>query len=421
MKITILNGNPEASGFDTYLTHLQTNLETGEHTVTRLDLRSMDLHCCVGCWGCWVKTPGECTNGDASLEIDRAIINSDFTLWAAPLRMGFPSALLKTIMDKGLPLIHPYMVVDQGEAHHLRRYEHYPRLGLLVEKESGTTEADLHIISDIFCRTALNMKSRLEFCMTTESPAPELAQRITSREAHPLPLPGRLPATSGVTVPPPSRLTLFNGSPRGRRGNTPILLEQFGIGFGGESSMHHLVRMKQTSEFVEAFANAECAVIGFPLYTDAMPAVVKYFIEALEPLAGRRDNPPLGFLVQSGFPEGLHMRYVERYLERLAERLGSSYLGTIVKGGGEGIRIMPPRANFGLFANLKALGTGLQKEGRLYPHILKQIAIPERFPTLLGPFFRVFLRLPIAHSYFDGMLKKNEVYERRFDRPLAEE
>ena len=183
----------------------------------------------------------------------------------------------------------------------------------------------------------------------------------------------------------------------------------------------HLVRMKQTSEFVENFADAECAVIGFPLYTDAMPAVVKYFIEALEPLAGRRDNPPIGFLVQSGFPEGLHMRYIERYLERLAGRLGSPYLGTIVKGGGEGIRIMPPQATFGLYANLKALGAGLSKDGHLYPHLLKQIAIPERFPRLLGPFFRVFLRLPIAHSYFDGMLKKNGAYQKRFDRALLEE
>ena len=71
------------------------------------------------------------------------MINSDFTLWAAPLKMGFPSALLKMAMDKHLPLIHPYMVVDQGEAHHLRRYARYPRLGLLVEKESGTDRRDL--------------------------------------------------------------------------------------------------------------------------------------------------------------------------------------------------------------------------------------------------------------------------------------
>ena len=420
MKITILNGNPEATGFDNYITHLQTTLEGGGHTVTRLDLRSMDLHCCVGCWGCWVKTPGECSNQDASLEIDRAIVNSDFTLWAAPLIMGFPAALLKTIMDKGLPLIHPYIEMDRGEFHHLRRYARYPRLGLLVEKESATSEVDLHIVSDIFCRTALNMKSRLEFCLATDTPAADLAERITSREARPLPLPGRLPATSGVTIPPPSRLTLFNGSPRGRRGNTPILLEQLAKGFGGESNMHHLVYMRQTADHVQAFAGAECAWIGFPLYTDAMPAVVKYFFEALEPLAGRRDNPPIGFLVQSGFPEGLHMRYIERYLERLAGRLGSPYLGTIVKGNGEGVRMMPPQATRGLFADLQALGSSLAREGRLDPKILARVAKPESIPSAMAWFFQLALRLPVAHSYFDGMLKKNGVYEKRFDRPLVE-
>ena len=64
----------------------------------------------------------------------------DFILWAAPLKMGFPSTLLKMANDKHLPLIHPYMVVDHGEAHHLKRYPHYPRLGLLLEKEPATDD-----------------------------------------------------------------------------------------------------------------------------------------------------------------------------------------------------------------------------------------------------------------------------------------
>ncbi len=112
MKITILNGNPTPSSFDTYLLQVQGSLEGGRHTVTRLDLRDLPLRYCIGCWGCWVKTPGECSSRDASLEMDRAVINADFVLWAAPLKMGFPSALLKMANDKHLPLIHPYMVVD---------------------------------------------------------------------------------------------------------------------------------------------------------------------------------------------------------------------------------------------------------------------------------------------------------------------
>jgi multimeric flavodoxin WrbA len=421
MKITFLNGNPSPSPFDSYLTQVQTELENADHAVTRLDLRDLSLRYCIGCFGCWVKTPGECVSRDASLEMDRAIIQSDFTLWAAPLKMGFPSALLKMATDKFLPLIHPYMVVDHMEAHHLARYAHYPRFGLLMEKEAATDERDLHIVTEIYQRTALNAKSRLEFSLTTETSAVELARHITSPNLLPLPLPAPLSPTQGMTITPPSRLTLFNGSPRGRKGNTPIMLEQFAQGFGGPTEMHHLVHLKETDKLVQAFAEAECAWTGFPLYTDAMPAVVKHFIEALEPLAGRPGNPPLGFLVQSGFPEAAHSRYVERYLEKLAARLGSPYLGTIVKGGGEGIHVMPPQMTHKLFENLQTLGADLARDGRLDPEILARIASPERYPTYLWPFFQVFLRLSISHSYFDGMLKQNGAYDRRFARPFAKE
>jgi hypothetical protein len=111
---------------------------------------------------------------------------------------------------------------------------------------------------------------------------------------------------------------------------------------------------------------------------------------------------------------------VERYLERLAERLVSPYLGTVVKGNGEATRVMPPNMTAGLFANLQALGAGLAAEGRFDPAILPKIAHPEAFPAILGPVFKLFLRLPIAHSYFDNMLKQNGAYERRFAQPFLD-
>lgn len=420
MNITILNGNPQPGALDAHLAQLKPALEAGGHSVIQLDLRELTLRYCVGCWGCWVKTPGECANRDDSPEMGRAVINADFVLWAAPLKMGFPSGLLKRSNDKHLPLIHPYMEVDQGEAHHLRRYPKSPRLGLLLEPEADTDTRDLQIITDIHCRTALNFKTRLEFSLTTDAAPADIARRITDQTAACLPLPKRLPATQGVTVNPPRRLTLFNGSPRGRKGNTAIFLREITAGFGGPGEMHHLVRLNETDKMVAAFAEAECVILGFPLYTDSMPGVVKHFIEALEPLKGRENNPPIGFVVQSGFPEGLHSRYVERYLEKLAARLGSPYLGTVVKGNGEATRVMPPEMNEKLFANLQAIGTELASAGRFDPAILSKIAHPEAFPAILGPVFRVFLRLPIAHSYFDNMLKHNGAYERRFARPFLD-
>jgi len=109
MKVTILNGNPDHQNiaFDAYLDQLTKNLIADQHQVTRLNLRDMDIHYCIGCFGCWVKTPGECRSADESQVVCRAVISSDFTLWASPLHMGFPSASLKKVMDKSIPLIHP--------------------------------------------------------------------------------------------------------------------------------------------------------------------------------------------------------------------------------------------------------------------------------------------------------------------------
>jgi len=168
MKITVLNGNPNPSNFDRYLEDLGSSLEDKGHVVTQLDLRELGLKYCTGCFDCWTKTPGICDIDEASRLMGKVVINSDFTLWAAPLKMDFPAALMKMALDKHLPLIHPYMVVDQNEAHHLKRYEKYPRVGMLVEKETDTSKEDLEIITNFFARTTLNFKSKLEF-MKTES------------------------------------------------------------------------------------------------------------------------------------------------------------------------------------------------------------------------------------------------------------
>ncbi|MBN1877619.1 MAG: flavodoxin family protein, partial [Anaerolineae bacterium] len=287
MKITIMNGNgnPQNREFDEYVTRLAATLTGEGHSVTALTLRDLDIKFCTGCFGCWVKTPGQCVVKDASHDVCRAAINSDFLLWAAPLRMGFPDAMLKKMMDKSIPLIHPYFVVDHGEAHHRPRYDHYPRIGLLLQKEADTDAEDLRIVGNIFSRTALNMKSRLEFAFTTEQPMDAVARAIVDGSAVGVPFDRALPPLPGARITPPLQLTLFNGSPRGAKGNTPVMLEQVAKGFivagGTVAETLHLVRQNSLTDYRDAFVDAEAVLVGFPLYTDAMPGIVKTFIEAL--------------------------------------------------------------------------------------------------------------------------------------------
>ncbi len=427
MKITILNGNPdpENRAFEDYLSCLSQSLIDQQHQVALLPLRDMDIRYCIGCFNCWVKTPGECQSLDESSRVCLEVINSDFTLWAAPLKMGFPSALLKKAMDKTIPLIHPYFTVAYNEAHHRARYDHYPRLGLLVQKEADTDPDDLRIITDIFSRTAVNMKSRLAFSMTTDQPVEQLSLSITREPAKPISFVANPKPTLGHPIPPPTHLTVFNGSPRGQKGNTPLLLDQFLKGFtanpGCTYELYHLNHIKDAIRFQQAYSEASATLIGFPLYTDAMPGLVKAFIETLEPFKSRPGNPPMGFLVQSGFPEAAHSRHVEAYLEKLAGRLGSPYLGTIVKGGAEGIQSMPESMTKKLFESFFQIGKSFGETGRFDPVLLQALARPEKYPFFLGPVFKLLSLTPLLSFYWDGQLKQNGAFEKRFAKPYAVE
>ncbi|MBN1267898.1 MAG: flavodoxin family protein [Anaerolineales bacterium] len=180
MKITILNSNPDAASqtFDRYLAELSNELSSSGHNVAILPLRELDIKFCTGCFGCWIETPGECVVKDDSASVCRQMINSDLVLWASPIIMGFPSALLKKMVDKSICLIHPYFSIVKGEYHHKARYNHYPLCGVIWEMSGNTENRDIQIVNDIFNRTALNFKSQLVLTSTTVDPVKEVADEI---------------------------------------------------------------------------------------------------------------------------------------------------------------------------------------------------------------------------------------------------
>ena len=216
------------------------------------------------------------------------------------------------------------------------------------------------------------------------------------------------------------RLTVFNGSPRVEKSNTKILLERFLEGYSQNPANSHelfYLRKEEPSEMAEVFGEAENVLLAFPLYVDCMPALVKSFIEGLEPLCGREGNPAMCFLVQSGFPEAAHSRYVQRYLEKLSRRLGSEYLGTMVKGGVEGIQAKPPWMNRKLFGYFHDLGEGFGENGRLDRDILRKLAQPERLSGPRLAAIKIALKTGLVDIYWKLMLKKNDAFDKRFDCP----
>jgi hypothetical protein len=218
------------------------------------------------------------------------------------------------------------------------------------------------------------------------------------------------------------RWTLLDGSPRGARSNTTILLGALAKGLtaaGHTTELLHLARGGDRVAAPARYAGAVRFLLGFPLYTDTMPGLVKEFIEALEPYQGRETNPPLVFLVQSGFPEPGQSRAVEAYLECLAHRLGSRYVGTIVKGGVEGIQAMPPWMTRPLLARMEQLGASLGATDELDPKLLRALAGPDWLKGWRSPILRLILAAG-ANPYWSRALKQRGAYARRFERPYQE-
>jgi len=221
------------------------------------------------------------------------------------------------------------------------------------------------------------------------------------------------------------RLTVFNGSPRGKTSNTKLLMEHFSRGFlersDNQMEVVYLNRTRDIERKVEVFAKAENVILAFPLYTDAMPGIVKQFIEALAPFLGRPENPALGFVVQSGFPEPAHSRHVERYLAKLASRLGCAYHGTAVRGGVEGIQVQPGWMTKKVFNGFYQLGRKYSPEKGFDEGILKMLAPWEKMPRGRLAFFRLLNKTSLGNFYWDHQLKENKAFEQRFARPFVEE
>lgn len=222
-------------------------------------------------------------------------------------------------------------------------------------------------------------------------------------------------------------LLLLNGSPRGSRSNSMKMLARIAEGWqrsgGAAPEVLHLAHSASFVRAVELFPTADVVLLGMPLYTDSMPGLVKSYIEALAPrvTAARAGeaNPRLGFLVQSGFPEAFHSRPLERYLEKLARRLGSEYSGTIVRPGGESLQAKPEAASRELWKHLRNAGEQLARDGCFDKAELRAIAGTERFTPATAALLSVVFKLPAMQFYWNGQLKRNGAWERRFAAPYG--
>ena len=132
MRILAINGSPKGNRSNTwrltsaFLEGISAKEESsGSRTpeIETLNIGSLNLKPCLGCFSCWSKTPGECCIHDDMQGVINKILWADVVVWSFPLYyFGLPGQL-KTLIDRQLPMSLPFMCAETESGGHPSRYD----------------------------------------------------------------------------------------------------------------------------------------------------------------------------------------------------------------------------------------------------------------------------------------------------------
>ncbi len=334
-------------------------LEQAGAEVRTFPLRELKLAHCIGCFACWLETPGVCRFRDAGQEIAQAVMQCDTSILFSPVSFGGYAPQLKLMVDRFLPTLLPYFGVYHGEVHHRPRYARYPRwLGIGVQRARDAEEAGLFKL--LVGRNAINFHApsyAAEVVQSTDDRA-RLQEALRSALDRQDPFPWREPVKSMMPAGEPlpaggdaevaRRALLIVGSPKRLSPSTSGVLGEELLGrlavAGWQTESLTLkpstFRGEGEAELLAAVDRADLILLAFPLYIDELAYLVT---KALEVIAEHRRaagdgarQQGLFALANNGFPEAHQNNLALSMLRRFAARSGMAWVGGMALGAGEG-------------------------------------------------------------------------------------
>lgn len=92
-----------------------------DEAVKYIDLSSLRIANCVGCFGCWTKTPGKCVIRDDATWVYPCIAASNTVLYVSRLCYGGYDSVMKTMLERAIPVQQAFIRIYKGETHHVQR------------------------------------------------------------------------------------------------------------------------------------------------------------------------------------------------------------------------------------------------------------------------------------------------------------
>jgi multimeric flavodoxin WrbA len=126
VNVLVINGSPRGREGITHL--VQAAFVRGASkagaAVEEVFLKEKKIRPCMGCFNCWIKTPGQCAIRDDQADVLEKVRQADVLALATPLYVDGMTAQSKVFVDRLLPLAKPEFVLRDGHCRHPARYDH---------------------------------------------------------------------------------------------------------------------------------------------------------------------------------------------------------------------------------------------------------------------------------------------------------
>ena len=116
---------------------------------------------CTGCFGCWVKTPGQCVIEDEYQKMGELLGKAEEVILISRCSFGSYSSFVKNVMDRSISYILPGFTIRENEMHHKARYKNHIKMRVYFYGEE-ITEAEKSTAKELVRANALNFQGIVE-------------------------------------------------------------------------------------------------------------------------------------------------------------------------------------------------------------------------------------------------------------------
>lgn len=114
---------------------------------------------CIGCFGCWLKTPGTCVIKDGFENMGKRLSEVQEFILISKATFGSYSSAVKNVLDRSIAYVLPFFEIRNGEMHHGERYHNALTISALFY--GPMTENEKRTAKNLVRANAVNLNAAL--------------------------------------------------------------------------------------------------------------------------------------------------------------------------------------------------------------------------------------------------------------------